>query len=371
MSKSNFFAFSYHHILKPFFFLFDPESVHNRILTLGQSAGKFVFLRRVTRWAFFYAHPSLEQTICGINFTNPVGLAAGFDKEGILTDIMPEVGFGFMEIGSITGEPCPGNPRPRLWRLPKSKALVVYYGLKSSGAKAIARILSKKQFRFPVGISVAKTNSPATCDDIVGIADYVEAHRQTAEIGAYTTINISCPNTFGGQPFNDAARLEKLIAAIKQVPCSKPIFVKLPPDLSFDVVDRIIEICLAYKIDGVVCSNLTKDRNNPQVSSKLVEQNIPEHGGISGKVIEDLSNELIAHVYKQVGKQLIIIGCGGVFSAEDAYKKIKLGASLIQLITGMVFEGPQLIGQINRGLVKLLHRDDYSNISEAIGKAHQ
>jgi dihydroorotate dehydrogenase len=305
----------------------------------------------------------LEQTVFGIKFNNPIGLSAGFDKNAELTQILPSVGFGFAEVGSITGNKCEGNPKPRLWRLPKSQSLVVYYGLKNDGAEKIAARLKHKKFQVPIGISVAKTNSPTTVDVVAGIKDYAKAYEAFADIGSYTTINISCPNTYGGQPFTDPALLEQLLSAIDKIPSSKPVFVKLSPDLGMDGVDQLLAVIDKHNVQGIVCSNLTKNRNN----SKIIETEVPEVGGFSGKVVEDLANELISHVYRKTQGKYIVIGSGGVFSAEDAYKKIKLGASLIQMITGMVYQGPQIIGEINQGLVKLLARDGYSNVRDAVG----
>jgi dihydroorotate dehydrogenase len=239
----------------------------------------------------------------------------------------------------------------------------VYYGLKNDGAEKIAARLKHKKFQVPIGISVAKTNSPTTVDVVAGIKDYAKAYEAFADIGSYTTINISCPNTYGGQPFTDPALLEQLLSAIDKIPSSKPVFVKLSPDLGMDGVDQLLAVIDKHNVQGIVCSNLTKNRTN----SKIIETEVPEVGGFSGKVVEDLANELISHVYRKTQGKYIVIGSGGVFSAEDAYKKIKLGASLIQMITGMVYQGPQIIGEINQGLVKLLARDGYSNVRDAVG----
>jgi dihydroorotate dehydrogenase len=357
-------SFLYKNILKRIFFLHDPEDVHDRMTGVGKSLGKTSFGRGITSFAFNYKNKMLEQDILGIHFKNPIGLSAGFDKNAELTDILPSVGFGFEEVGSITGEECEGNPKPRLWRMKESKSLLVYYGLKNDGAEVISQRLKDKEFRFPVGISIAKTNSQETCDCDKGIADYVKAYKAFSNIGDYYTINISCPNTFGGQPFTDAISLDLLFKELDKLPYTKPIFIKLSPDLSLEEVDKILDVANNHVVNGFVISNLTKNRDNP----KLKDENIPDKGGFSGKVVEDLSNNLISYVYSKTMGRYVIIGCGGVFTAEDAYKKIKSGASLIQMITGMIFEGPQAISQINKDLVRLLRKDGYSSISEAIGK---
>lgn len=356
--------FLYTHILKEILFKFDPEKIHDRFVEIGKMLGKYELTKGLTRGLFLYKNPILEQDICGLHFNNPIGLAAGFDKNGHLTQILPEVGFGFMEVGSVTAQMSPGNPRPRLWRLKQSKSIVVNYGLMNDGAEVIQKRLSGLPHKMPIGISIAKTNCQANANDAKGIEDYVLGTKTIAQEADYLTINISCPNAFGGQPFNDAKRLELLLGEIDKVSNDKPVFIKMNPDLSDLEVDQIIGVVKRHKINGFVCSNLTKPRNNPAIKEKTT----PEVGGISGKVLEDSANHQIAHIYKQTKGEYIIVGCGGVFSAQDAYLKIKMGASLIQLITGMLFEGPQLIGQINLGLVELLKKDGYTSISQAIGK---
>jgi dihydroorotate dehydrogenase len=353
----------YKYIFKPVVFHFDPEFIHDRVVAFGVILGKYKITRNLVQGLLAYRHKSLEQTILGIKFNNPIGLAAGFDKNAELTEILASVGFGFAELGSITGEPCAGNLGKRLWRLPKSKSLLVNYGLKNDGAEKISTRLRGKNFSLPIGISVAKTNSPDAVTMEAGIADYVKAYREFADIGAYKTINISCPNAFGGQPFTDPQSLDALLGAIDGAGGSGPVFVKLSPDLGLSLVDQLLEVIGRHRVSGIICSNLTKNRDNKEIK----DNNLPDVGGMSGKVVDGLANELISHVYKKTAGRYVIVGCGGVFSAEDAYKKIRLGASLIQLITGMVYSGPQLIGQINRGLVALLKRDGFTNISQAIG----
>ncbi|MFQ5474506.1 MAG: quinone-dependent dihydroorotate dehydrogenase, partial [Candidatus Nanoarchaeia archaeon] len=292
---------------------------------------------------------------------NPIGLAAGFDKNAEIIPTIRAVGFGYTEVGSVTGEPCEGNPKPRLWRLPQSKSLVVFYGLKNRGCKAISKKLKGKKFKIPLGVSVAKTNDASTISVAAGIADYVKAFKSFVAIADYITINISCPNTFGGEPFTDAKKLDSLLKTVRKVKCKKPVFLKISPDLSHNQLKGIVKLALKYKITGLICANLTKNRKN----KKIVEK-VPEKGGLSGKVVEELSNRQIRQAYKLSKGRLVLIGCGGVFSAKDAYKKIKAGASLIQLITGMIYEGPQVISEINQGLAKLLKEDGFKNIKEAI-----
>ncbi|MBS3134613.1 quinone-dependent dihydroorotate dehydrogenase [Candidatus Woesearchaeota archaeon] len=358
-------SFLYRNVLRRIFFKVDPETMHDNVIAIGRFLGNYFFTRKLVALLYSYSDKRLEQNILGITFPNPVGLAAGFDKNAQLTDILPSVGFGFAEIGSVTGKPCEGNPKPRLWRLKKSKSLVVNYGLKSEGCKKISNQLRNKKFSIPIGISVAKTNSKETVDTDHGIKDYVIAYRAFDNIGAYTTINISCPNAFGGQPFTSARKLDMLLDKIDRISVKKPVFLKISPDLNKKEIDSIIKVSLNHNIKGFVCTNLTKNRNN----KKIIDRVVPEKGGISGKVLEDKADDVIRYVYKKTRGRFIIIGCGGIFCGEDAYRKIRAGASMIQIITGMIYEGPQVVSEINRNLVTLLKKDGFNNIAEAIGTA--
>lgn len=352
--------------MKPLFFRQDAEIVHDRIVRLGAAIGRSGTARQAAVWLFSYEHPALEQTVNGLRFPNPVGLSAGFDKNAELLDILPSVGFGFVEIGSVTGEPCAGNAKPRLWRLPASRGLVVNFGLNNDGCDVIAARLFGKSFAIPIGTSIAKTNSEKTVRTEEGIADYTKAFRAFASIGDYTTVNISCPNAFGGQPFSDPVRLHVLLDALDEIPSDKPVFVKLSADLGVDGLDATLEVALRHRVHGFVISNLTKCRDADRIAADELRR--VGAGGISGKPVEALSNVLISHARKAAGDRFTIVGVGGIFSAEDAYEKIKRGASLVQLITGMIFQGPQLIGEINRGLVQLCERDGFSSIAEAVGR---
>jgi dihydroorotate dehydrogenase len=357
--RDNIIGFLYRKVLKPVFFLFDAERLHDRMILTGKILGSNSVTRGLIGLVFGYQNPMLEQILAGIKFKNPVGLAAGFDKEAHIATILPSVGFGFEEAGSITAMPFAGNPRPWMWRLPEHKALRVNYGLKSSGAPNIHKFLLGKKFDFVLGISVAKTNSPVTAQVQAGIEDYFTSYKIFQDIGDYFTINISCPNTSEQSPiFAQAHNLGLLLAKLFSIPKTKPVFVKLSPDLEENQLMEILRLGNKHPLDGFICTNLTK----------INVFNHEGKGGFSGKAVEEMSNRMISKVYKFYQGKKIIIGCGGVFSADDAYKKIRLGASLIQLITGMIYEGPQLIGEINRGLAKLLKKDGYKNISEAVGK---
>ncbi|MEK7192818.1 MAG: quinone-dependent dihydroorotate dehydrogenase [Patescibacteria group bacterium] len=353
----------YKGVLKPIFFGMDPEFVHDQMTRVGIILGRWGFGRKTTSAFFGYKNSILEQTVLGIDFKNPIGLSAGFDKDAYLADILPSVGFGFVEVGSVTAKPCDGNPKPRLWRLPKSKGLVVYYGLKNEGCEVVAKRLHNKKFDIPIGVSVAMTNCKENLNLESAIKDYAEAFSVMELLVDYVTVNISCPNAGGGQPFIDPGKLELLLATIDRIPTQKPIFLKLSPDLTEVELDRLLDIVRAHRIHGLVCTNLTKKRDNP----KILDSNIPERGGLSGKVVGGMSDKMLEYIYRKEGKRFVLIGCGGVFTAEDAYRKIKLGASLIEMITGMIFEGPQVVSEINQGLAELLKKDGFTSISQAVG----
>lgn len=351
----------YKSILKPILFKQDPETVHNRFIRMGKLLGKFSITRGIVSLFCKYENPRLNVKIENVFFPNPVGLSAGFDKNAEITDIIGSVGFGFIEVGSITGEPCVGNPKPRLWRLPEDKGLAVYYGLANEGAEAISSKLKIKKLRITTGISIAKTNDPNIKGD-ESVNDYFKAYSLLKDIGDYVTINISCPNTGDGCSFQESDLLEKLLKKIDKP--SKPCFLKISPDLPKSKVDKIISLVLKYKLTGLVISNLKHNHDGLKTPKEILNKT---KGGISGPITKKLSDDLISYVYEKTKGNLIIIGVGGIFSAEDAYQKIKNGATLVQLITGMIYEGPTLIKKINKDLIKLLDRDGFNNIQEAVG----
>lgn len=341
--------------------------MHDRFTALGAFLGKTQFGRFLVGSVCRYRHPALRTTVRGIRFENPIGLAAGFDKDANLTGIIPEVGFGFMEVGSVTYHPYGGNPGKHLARLPKDKSLIVYYGLKSIGADALRKKIQGMKFRTPTGLNIAKTNRA----DIKGersVEDYVNTYRLLASYFSYTTVNISCPNAQDGCMFQEPKMLDALLAALAKEQKRNPVFLKISNHLTHHEVDAVLDVVKKYDfVDGFIIANLSKKRDMLSLASSREELDAIPEGGISGAPIKDISNDLIRHVYARTKGTYTIIGVGGVASAEDAYEKIKAGASLIELITGMIYEGPMLIGRINRGLVKLLKRDGFKTISEAVG----
>jgi dihydroorotate dehydrogenase subfamily 2 len=316
----------------------------------------------------------LQQKLAGINFENPIGLAAGFDYEARLTRILPALGFGFGTVGTITNMAYAGNPKPRLGRLPKSKSLMVNKGFKNEGANKIINKLTNSippaGGQIPIGISIGRTNSPKLPTQKKSIEDIVEAFKKFEKSNinhSYYELNISCPNIIHGKniTFYPPKNLKELLTELEKLHIKKPIFVKMPIEKSDKETLAMLEVITKYSIKGVILGNLQTDRRDPSLDPEEVKKF--KVGKFSGKPCEKRSNELVRLTYQKYGKKLVIIGCGGIFSAVDAYKKIKLGAQLVQLITGMVYQGPQLVAQINLELNELLKKDGFKNISEAIG----
>jgi dihydroorotate dehydrogenase len=360
-------AILYKGIVKPVLFLFDSELVHEAMTYFGELLGKSKTARDILKNIHKCDNKSLRQEVCGIKFRTPIGLAAGFDYKARLTQILPSIGFGFGTVGTITYNAYEGNPKPLLGRLPKSKSLMVNKGFKNDGVKAIIKKLRKYKFEIPVGLSVGRTNS-ATLSEKESVSDIISAFTALMDSkvqNSYYELNISCPNLYGNVSFYPTKNLNDLLTAVDKLHIKKPVFVKMPINESDKDTEGMLKVISKHKIQGVIFGNLQKDRKHPMLNAHEVKKY--KVGYFSGKPAFERSNGLIKLSYRKFGKKLTIIGCGGVFSAEDAYTKIKLGATLVQLITGLIYEGPQLPAQINLGLMDLLKRDGFKNIEEARG----
>ncbi|WP_339386127.1 quinone-dependent dihydroorotate dehydrogenase [Vibrio caribbeanicus] len=352
--------------VRPLIFLMDPEDAHYMFKRVGVLLGSTALTQKLVALFFDYNHSALKIEVDGVQYRNPVGLSAGFDKDGELTKIYPSIGFGLAELGSFTGEVCPGNPGKRLFRMVKSKSILVWYGLNNQGAEKISSRLQGVNFgRLKVGINAAKSNITPEFDLQESIEDYTKTMSLFKDIGDYYTINISCPNTQDGEPFVDPKNLDALLTAVNEFRVEgRPIYVKLAADLELSEIDIIVDKCIEHKMDGVVLTNLAK----PAFNQEYVKEELPYHkGAMSGLPLQRISTNLIRHVYRRTRGELTIIGVGGVFSAKDAYEKITSGASLLHMISTMIFDGPQNINEINRGLVRLLEADGFSSIEEAVG----
>ncbi|MCR4333832.1 MAG: hypothetical protein NUV60_02365 [Patescibacteria group bacterium] len=338
----------YRHALKPILFKISPDAVHSAFLFFGETAGRLAPTRKLFAYFYDYHGPSISKTVDGIKYRTPVLLSAGFDADGRLTQILPSLAFGGEEIGSTTAHPCAGNPLPRMTRLIRNKSLVVYKGLRNRGVNAlIAKLKSTSRVSgFVIGISIARTNVQSSSSDAeAGIADYVESFKKlnAAGIGDYYTINISCPNSFTGETFIEPALLAELLPRLREIPCEKPVYLKMPINVPWEQFSALLEIADKNGIEGVIIGNLNKnysDLAHPEDAPKEFR------GGLSGEPTFKLSNELIKKTRATYGKRFTIIGTGGVFTPEDAMAKFTAGADLVQLVSGMVFNGPGLMKEI-------------------------
>lgn len=346
------FSFLYTRILKPVLFLIDPEIVHNTFSKIGGFLGKFEFTRWKTRLLFAYHSPTTPVVLDGILFPNKLGLAAGFDYNGEMARILGPLGYGFHTVGTVTFQPYEGNPKPRLDRLPNSKALIVNKGLKSLGAPTIAKQLANIHFSSPLGISIASTNTHFNSDteQILDIVKSFVIFEKSNVQHSYYELNISCPNTFGGEPFTSPNRLEQLLTATDALNLSRPLYLKMPIDQSKKETLQMLAVADIHNVQGVIFGNLTKDKNNPDVTPEDKKIWQSRKGNLSGKPTFARSNALIQLTRENFYDRFTIIGLGGVFDAQTAQAKLDAGADLVQLITGMVYGGPQLIGSIVREL---------------------
>lgn len=361
----------YRYFIRPILYRFQPDTIHPIVAHGSELAARTPVLGHALRRYFRVDHPALRTIVDGVTYPNPVGLSAGFDKDAQFLHFEETFGFGFAEIGSITGQPYRGNPKPWARRMVRNESLVVNYGLKSQGVEAVAQRLERTHGAMPYGVSVAKSNLP-DCFGDAAIADYVKVYVRTKDLGQYATINLSCPNTADGTPFSNPETLEPLLQSLAdarmQYSIRKPTYLKINPDMPREKLDRIIELVQQYKLQGLVIGNLIKDKQRAHALLEYPEDhNLDWPGGISGKPVRNLSTETIRYVYGKTNGEMTIIGTGGIFTGDHAYEKIRAGASLVQLITGFIFGGPATIRNINRRLVELLKRNGYASVHEAVG----
>ncbi|MHC5774634.1 quinone-dependent dihydroorotate dehydrogenase [Nostoc sp.] len=313
----------------------------------------------------------LEQNLFGLNFPNPVGLAAGFDKDGVAAGIWSNLGFGFAELGTVTFHAQPGNPRPRLFRLPLDKAALNRMGFNNRGAAAMAaRLAQEKQEltqSIPIGINLGKSKvTPLEA----AAQDYLDSFRLLKDLGDYFVVNVSSPNTPGLRSLQDASMLSAILELLQQENTTqKPIFVKIAPDLEWEAIADIITLAKTYQLAGIIATNTTirRDGLKTQVIDQTGKSPQDEAGGISGEPLRDRSTEVIRFIWQQTQGQIPIIGVGGIFSPEDAWEKITAGASLIQVYTGWIYEGPLMVRRILQGLLDKLEENKLATISEAVG----
>ena len=363
----------YKKIIKPILFLFPPDFIHNTTVRAGRVVQVLPPVRWILRKWWAYSDARLNQSILDIDFANPIGLSAGFDKNVQLVPLMSSVGFGFETGGSVTLGERKGNARPWFYRLPKTQSLVVHAGLANRGiVNGEATIIknSRRSKNLPLFISVAivAKTSKETCQDAIIDAKNTILYILQHSLSKAIEINISCPNAGDEQPFTNPRMLDELLTELDKIERSLPFLIKMPQVSSLKEFDALLRIVDRHNIQGLTIANLVKDRS----SVKLLEE-LPEDvkGGLSGAPTRKVSTAMVHYAYKKYAQRFTIIGVGGVFSAEHAYEKIRAGASLVGMITGVIFEGPQVVGKINKGLIKLLDEDGFTSITEAIGADHK
>lgn len=364
-------GFVYRNILKPFLFLFPADHVHEFFLAAGRFLGRFAFVKKCIAYIWRYDNPRLKQTILGLDFKNPIGLSAGFDYNADLVDILPSIGFGFHSIGTLTHEPYAGNEPPMLGRLPKSQSLLVNKGFKNKGVQKVLGGMSRTTHDALRGVSIGATNTSYPDFDAM-VENLVDGFRDAEHFDTfdYYELNISCPNLLNIQNLKEqlasATGLTKALTRLETLHIKRPVFIKMPLERTLTEIQELIDAARPFLfIKGLIFSNLAKDRTNPAFDSEEIQK--AGRGNFSGKPLERQSNDMLRYAYKACHERFILIGVGGVFTGEDAYKKILSGASLVQLITGMIFMGPQQIGLINKELTELLKKDGYDTIGQAVG----
>lgn len=334
-------------LIKPILFLFNPERAHHITFSCLRFFLAPAFMKRLVSSFFCVRSPKLERTVAGIKFSNPVGLGAGLDKDAKVTDEMACLGFGFIEIGTVTPLAQPGNARPRAFRVPKDEALINRMGFNNEGAHAAAVRLSKRRNRkVVIGGNIGKNK---VTPNEQAVSDYVKCFHELFEVVDYFVVNVSSPNTPNLRELQDKEPLQNLLQALQtenaKKPARKPVFLKIAPDVNNDQLNDIISIVEATQIAGVVATNTTISREGLSTGAELVKS--MGMGGLSGKPLARRSTEVIRYLRERLDKKFAIIGVGGIHSAADALEKLDAGADLIQLYTGFIYEGPALVKRIN------------------------
>jgi len=341
----------YKSIIRPILFKFDPEAVHYFTFDTIKLVSKIPGVSFLIRLFFQVNHPALERKLFGLTFKNPVGLAAGFDKNAVLYNELANFGFGFIEIGTVTPKAQEGNPKKRLFRLQDDKGIINRMGFNNAGLEAAIDQLKTNKKQLIIGGNIGKnTQTPAEGYT----ADYLECFKSLHPYVDYFVLNVSCPNVGSHAKLNDKDYLEELIKAVQTLNTtfekSKPILLKIAPDLNDTQLDEIIELVSLTKLDGVIASNTSISRTHLKTATPTLEA--IGNGGVSGQPIKEKSTQVIKYLADKSKKAFPIIGVGGIHSAQDALEKIEAGADLVQIYTGFIYEGPSLVKRINKALLE-------------------
>ncbi|MCU0315968.1 MAG: quinone-dependent dihydroorotate dehydrogenase [Fimbriimonadaceae bacterium] len=323
----------YESLLRPVLFGLDAETAHE----LGMKAIRSGLLSvpEVT-------HPSLERKLFGVSFRNPVGLAAGFDKNAVAVDHWHKLGFGFVEVGTITKHPQPGNPKPRLFRLPADKGLINRLGFNNEGAEAVASRLSKSSPQIPLGINLGKSKVTELAE---AAEDYAYSFKLLRQFGAYFVVNVSSPNTPGLRALQEKGPLTQILWRLREIDGSAPLFVKIAPDLEPEALQEIVEVAVQFDLAGLIATNTTLSRERLTADPK-------QEGGLSGAPLRERADSVLKSLRALCPPEMTLIGVGGIVTQEDAKRKMDLGASLIQVYSGWVYNGPDFATKLCGGLIK-------------------
>lgn len=356
-------------IFRPILFIFDAESVHRRVMSLTSFFLGLAIMRRLVGWWYRVDDARLRQTVLGLDFDNPVGLAAGFDKNAEHFNELYALGFGHVEVGTVTGEGQIGNERPRLFRLKADRGLLNRMGFNNKGSAAVQVHLDGQDIEPTLGINIGKTKVVPLEE---APADYEKSFRRLFNYARYFVVNVSSPNTPGLRSLQNREPLTRLLSHLQELNDSlaetrnvgrTPILLKIAPDITEGMLDDILDVLKECELDGIIATNTTIERDDLATSG----QEALGPGGVSGKPVQERSLEVISEIYRKTGGKFPIIGVGGIFDAADALRAIRAGASLVQVWTGFVYEGPGMVKRINKGLLRACEQNGWGNIDEARG----
>ena len=337
----------YKHFLKPILFRFNPETAHNMLFSLLSILRHIPFARQILRSIYKKEYPTLEKEVFGIKFPNPVGLAGGLDKNGEFYNDMANFGFGFVEIGSLTPQPQDGNPKPRCFRVPQDKAIINRFGINNKGVKNAVEHLKKVRPEVIVAANISK-NSTSINEDAA--KDYESGFALLYDFVDMFVVNVSCPNVVGLTSLQDITFLSEIVDRLLDLRMYydeyRPILLKVSPDLSREQLDDIIDYSLRSGIDGLVAGNTTRSRDGLSIPQEQIEK--IGNGGMSGAPVYKKNLALVKYIHEKTGGKLPVIGVGGIMSAQDAKEMLDAGASLVEIYTGFIYEGPALIKNINK-----------------------
>jgi dihydroorotate dehydrogenase len=345
--------------LRRVFFLISPERIHHWVFALLRTITAPSFARRALRGRLAPHDPVLASTVFGVDFPGPLGLAAGFDKDGRGLHTWPALGFGYAEVGTVTAHPQPGNPRPRLFRLPDDRALLNRMGFNNDGAARLAQRLTRHTSDAPIGVNIGKTK--ATPPERA-VEDYADSARQLGPLAAYLVVNVSSPNTPGLRDLQAVEALRPILSAVR-AQTSTPVLVKIAPDLSDADVDEIADLAVELGLAGIVATNTTVSRDGLRTAG-ATELGA---GGVSGAPVAARSLEVLRRLYRRAGDRLVLVSVGGIETADDAWERITSGASLLQGYTGFVYGGGLWAKHIHDGLARRLHDGGIGSLAEAVG----